>query len=585
MKFTKLLLLGLSLFVFFPQFTDAREVRVQILVTSDIHARIFPYDFISDRPLPYSMAHVHTLVKAARAQSGSNIILLDNGDLIQGSPAGYYANFVQQEKENLFSRVMNEMRFDAATIGNHDIEAGPEVYNRLVKEFRFPWLAANVINVQTGKPFFVPYTIITRQGIRIAILGLTTPGVPTWLPEKLWKGMQFQELAESARYWVQHIKEQENPDAIVGLFHSGMGSPSPGPGQRRVENASQYVALTVPGFDVIFTGHDHREWLTTVTNSIGEEVKLVGPGPFGENIGVAELVFFRNSEKNFELIDVKSELIATRRMAPDQVFFTEFKEDADSIIAFSSRVVGRLNGQMVSLDAFFGSAAFVDLVHDLQLRMTQADVSFTAPLSFNETINAGPMRVRDFFNLYRFENYLYVMQLSGEEIRNYLEFSYGLWLNTMENYQSHLLLFREDENGRPQADGQGRFRLRHPSFNFDSAAGIRYTVDVSKPEGQRVTIIEMEDGTPYHADKVYRVAINSYRGSGGGDHLTEGASIAHEKLRERIVWTSENDLRSEMMDYFREQKEVTPLARNNWKIIPESWVQPARERDLKLLLP
>jgi len=244
-----------------------------------------------------------------------------------------------------------------------------------------------------------------------------------------------------------------------------------------------------------------------------------------------------------------------------------------------------LNGELVSNYAFFGSAPFVDIVHDLQLKITGADISFTAPLSFNQTIRSGIMRVRDFFNLYRFENYLYVMELTGSEILNYLEFSYSLWLNQMAGPEDHLLLFREDGDGRPLADSQGRFRLANPSFNFDSAAGIEYTVDVSKPVGQRINITSMEDGTPFDPEKTYRVAINSYRGSGGGAHLTAGAGIPHEKLRERIVFTSEKDLRSEMIKYFREKKEVSAKARNNWSIIPESWVEAAREKDLKKLLP
>ncbi|HSV87344.1 MAG TPA: bifunctional UDP-sugar hydrolase/5'-nucleotidase, partial [Bacteroidales bacterium] len=458
-----------------------------------------------------------------------------------------------------------------------------EVYNRLIKEFRFPYLGANVINTETGKPFFKPYTIVERQGVRIAVLGLTTPGVPTWLPEKLWQGMSFQEIAEAAEYWVNIIKQNERPDAIVGLFHSGMGVANPDQGS--LENASYYVALTVPGFDVIFTGHDHREWLKRVQNPEGDEVLLVGPGAFAEKIGVVEFTFYRNPDRSFVITNTKAELIPATTIAPSPDFFRLFEKDVNEIISFSNEGVGQLKGDMKSIDAFFGSAPFVDIVHDLQLQMTDADISFTAPLSFNQTLRSGTMRVRDFFNLYRFENYLYVMELTGTEILNYLEYSYGLWLNQMTGPDDHLLLFREDDNGQPLADSRGSFRLSNPSFNFDSAAGILYTVDVSKPAGQRITISGMEDGTPFKHEKTYRVAINSYRGSGGGGHLTDGAGIPHEKLQERIVFTSENDLRSEMIDYFREKKEVSAKARNNWRIVPESWVENARERDLQKLMP
>jgi 2',3'-cyclic-nucleotide 2'-phosphodiesterase / 3'-nucleotidase len=285
------LLIFLAVLLVFPASVVSREIKVQIAVTSDVHARIFPYDFVNDRPMQSSLANVHYLVKAVRSRPGNNIILLDNGDLIQGTPAAYYANFVQETRLNLFSRVMNLMQYDAATVGNHDIEAGPAVYNRLKKEFRFPYLGANVINTETGQPHFQPYTIIRRQGIRIAVLGLTTTGVPNWLPEHLWKGLEFQDMAASAAYWVEQIRQKENPDAIVGLFHSGMGPADPDPAQFPLENAANYIARNIPGFDVIFTGHDHRERIEEVTNIDGKQVLIVGPGSFAENIAVAELTF------------------------------------------------------------------------------------------------------------------------------------------------------------------------------------------------------------------------------------------------------------------------------------------------------
>jgi len=578
-------LIWLAFLLVFSSSASAREIKIQIAVTSDVHARLFPYDFVNDMPLKASLANVHTLIRAVRSRSGNNIILLDNGDLLQGTPAAYYSNFVQQTRQNLFSRVMNLMQYDAATVGNHDIEAGPEVYNRLKKEFRFPYLGANVINTETGQPHFQPYTIVRRQGIRVAVLGLTTTGVPNWLPEHLWKGLGFQDMAEAAAYWVQLIKEKENPDAIVGLFHSGMGPLEPEPFQFPLENAAQYIARNVPGFDVIFTGHDHRERIETIVNTQGKDVLVVGPGAYAEKIGVVELTFNRIARNVFELTGKKGDLVSTENIAPSQEFFQRFEKDINEIVAFSSEPVGQLKSNLSSIESFFGSAPFTDLVHDIQLKITDADVSFTAPLAFNETLRAGNVHVRDFFKLYQYENYLYVMELSGKEILDYIEFSYGIWLNHMKSKNDHLLLFRFDEEGNPQVDAGGRHRLRHPTYNFDSAAGIKYTVDVSQPVGQRVSIISMEDGTPFDPEKKYRVAINSYRGSGGGGHLTQGAGIPHDQLRQRITFTSEKDLRSELIMYFREEKLVDPQARNNWQIVPAEWAEMGRKKDLKLLIP
>lgn len=585
MRFRKYLLPLLALLLLISQPVTAREIKVQVAVTSDIHARLFPYDLVNDIPIRNSMAHIHTLVSVARSKPGSNLILLDNGDLLQGTPAGYYANFVQKTRLNLFSRIMNLMQYDAAVVGNHDIEAGPATYNRLKKEFRFPYLGANVINTQTGQPHFQPYTIITRQGIRIAVLGLTTPGVPTWLPEHLWKGLEFHDMAKAAAHWVQVIKEKERPHAIIGLFHSGMGLANPDPSQFPVENASHFIARTVPGFDVIFTGHDHRERVEVVVNTEGKEVLVIGPGSHAEKLGVAELSFNRLGRNMFEISEKRGELVNTSRVAPSQEFFVRFQKDMNEIVAFSNEPAGHLSNSLSSIESLFGSAPFTDLIHHIQLKITGADVSFTAPLSFNETLRAGNLRVRDFFKLYQYENYLYTMKLTGKEIKDYLEFSYGIWLNQMSNQHDHLLLFRFDEQGIPQVDAGGRHRLRHPAFNFDSAAGLRYTVDVSKPAGQRVTVISMEDGTPFEYEKIFSVAINSYRGSGGGGHLTQGAGIAHEKLRERIIFTSEQDLRTELIKYFREAKTVNAAARNNWKIIPQEWAEQGREKDLQFLNP
>jgi 2',3'-cyclic-nucleotide 2'-phosphodiesterase / 3'-nucleotidase len=579
------LLIFLAVLLVFPFSVISREIKVQIAVTSDVHARIFPYDFVNDRPMQSSLANVHYLVKAVRSRPGNNIILLDNGDLIQGTPAAYYANFVQETRFNLFSRVMNLMQYDAATVGNHDIEAGPAVYNRLKKEFRFPYLGANVIHTETGQPHFQPYTIIRRQGIRIAVLGLTTTGVPNWLPEHLWKGLEFQDMAASAAYWVEQIRQKENPDAIVGLFHSGMGPSDPDPAQFPLENAANYIARNIPGFDVIFTGHDHRERIEEVTNIDGKQVLIVGPGSFAENIAVAELTFNRITRGVFELSTKKGELVNTSRVAPSQEFFQRFEKDINEIVSFANEPVGQLKNNLASIDAFFGPAPFVDLVHEIQLKVTGADVSFTAPLAFNETLKAGMLSVREFFKLYQYENYLYTMEMSGKEISDYLEFSYGIWLNQMNSEADHLLLFRFDEEGMPQVDASGRHRLRYPTYNFDSAAGIKYTVDATKPSGQRVSIESMEDGTPFNPERKYKVAINSYRGSGGGGHLTEGAGIPHDQLRQRITFTSEKDLRAELIRYFREEKVVDPQPRNNWQIVPAEWVEKGRKKDLELLFP
>lgn len=583
-RFLFTLLLFASLFL--PHVNSlARDIRIHIAVTSDVHARLFAYDFVENKPARTSMANVHYVVQAMRAREGTNLILLDNGDLIQGTPAAYYANFVQESDKNLFSRVMNYMRFDAATVGNHDIEAGPEVYNRLISEFNFPWLGANVLDVSTGEPYFQPYVIVERQNIRVAILGLTTIGVPNWLPQHLWEGLEFQDMVEAARYWVTYIRENEQPDALIGLFHSGLGPLDPDPSAHPLENASGYIARHVPGFDLIFSAHDHRRRIQTVVNTEGEQVMVLGGGHFAENLALAELRFERLARREFRLKDIRADMISTLEMVPSHSFIRRFEDDVQEIIQFANQEIATLTSSVASMESLFGSAAFTDMVHEIQLKLTGADISFTAPLAFDQNIAAGKLRMRDFFKLYEFENYLYTVTLSGQEIKNYLEYSYALWFNEMRNEEDHLLNLHRDVLGRVPDDRRGRRALSNPSYNFDSAAGINYVVDVSMPAGSRLTISGFEDGRSFELHETYNVAINSYRGSGGGGHLVHGAGIPRDQIKDRITATTDTDLRSLMVDFFRKKGVYNPVSRDNWKLIPEAWVEKGKAKDLEYLRP
>ena len=168
-----LLLVGVSVTLFAQQ-----TVTVKVLSTSDVHGALFPFDFINNRPTDHSLAQVYTYVKQERANANQSLVLLDNGDILQGQPAVYYSNFIDTVNQNIVPSILNFMGYNAASVGNHDIEAGPTVYNKVRAQYSFPWLGANIVNEETGKPWFKPYTIEERQGIRIAVLGLTTPGIP-----------------------------------------------------------------------------------------------------------------------------------------------------------------------------------------------------------------------------------------------------------------------------------------------------------------------------------------------------------------------------------------------------------------------
>jgi 2',3'-cyclic-nucleotide 2'-phosphodiesterase/3'-nucleotidase len=262
----------------------------------------------------------------------------------------------------------------------------------------------------------------------------------------------------------------------------------------------------------------------------------------------------------------------------DEQFMAHFQPQIERINKFVNREIGQFKNSIYTRDSFFGSSAFNDFILNLQLQITGADISFNAPLSFDAVIKEGPVHVSDMFNLYKFENQLYVMRLTGEEVRKHLEMSYNLWVNTMTSPDDHLLLLSESTYGDQQ-----RLGFKNFSFNFDAAAGIDYEVDVTKPEGQKVHILRMSNGEPFDEAKWYKVAINSYRGNGGGELLTRGAGIPRDSLNSRIIWRSHRDQRYYLMKEIEKQGVVDPKPNNNWRFVPEEWVKPAAARDRKIL--
>jgi 2',3'-cyclic-nucleotide 2'-phosphodiesterase/3'-nucleotidase len=262
-------------------------------------------------------------------------------------------------------------------------------------------------------------------------------------------------------------------------------------------------------------------------------------------------------------------------------FIKKYKSVSDTLENYTAEVIGRSNATATTHDAFFGPSAFVDLIHCIQLDISGADISLAAPLSFDEQISEGPIRIMDMFRLYRFENFLYTVKMTGREVDLHLEHSYGLWFDTMDNRKDYMLRYRYTESREPVIVN-GTLRLRSSSYNFDSAMGIRYTVDVTKPQGNRVTVTSMSDGSPFRFDTFYNVAVNSYRAYGGGGHFA-AAGITHQKLDKRVISATERDLRYYMTEWIREKGEITPVPQSEWKVIPEQWASEAAKREKKML--
>ena len=563
-------------------------IRLKVIETSDVHGHFFPYDFMENcRPMKGTLTRANTYISRQRELYGENLLLIDNGDILQGQPCVYWSNYVMPDDKNLAARVINYMRYDAETVGNHDVEPGHKVYDKWIREVRCPVLGANIVwrdqpaqDRLQGKPSQVygrlqPYSIHYMNGVKIAVIGMLTPAIPNWLNESIWKGMEFEEMVGCAKKWVAYIKEYEKPDLIFGLFHSGRdGGIVTGEYE---ENATAAVAREVPGFDIIFFGHDHQVHNEWVKSREGKDVLIIDPSCYAQNIAEAEIEMFYD-KGHLVKKNIKGNIVDIREEQIDTDMLRQFDADIEKIKAYVGRKIGRFEEPIYTRESFFGNSAFTDLIHNLQLQITHADISFNAPLSFNTTIKAGDVTQADMFKLYRFENLLYVLRMTGEEVRKHLEFSYDMWTNTMTSPEDHALRLNEGSKNDQQRTG-----FQYYTFNFDSACGIDYEVDLTKPDGEKVKILRMSDGEPFNEQKWYNVVMNSYRGNGGGELLTRGAGIAKDSINSRIIFQTELDQRHYLTKEIERMGTITPKPNSNWRFVPEEWTRPALERDRKLL--
>jgi len=284
----------------------------------------------------------------------------------------------------------------------------------------------------------------------------------------------------------------------------------------------------------------------------------------------------------------------------DEAFLAKFDPAKAELMAWVERPIGTMVGKINSDEAMFGDSAFVDLINRIQLELCAdpamglkpAQISIAAPLdqyAYLPTTADGTIKVRDMFSLYKYENFMYTMDLTGEQIVKFMEFNYAGQFATMTGPEDQLIAFVKGP------DGKFVFNARYNSYdtvtrayNYDALAGVKYTVDVSKPAGERITVVSMADGTPFDPAKTYSVAINSYRGSGGGGHLTKGVGLPADRLKklELVTSSTTKDLRFYMLKWF--EKQTGPIevkSDNNWKVIPEDWAAAGKVNSYPMMYP
>ena len=538
-----------------------KQLKLLIVESTDVHGSFFPEDLVRQRAAKGSLAQGMSYLREQRADTSQEVILLDNGDILQGTPVVYYANYIDTVKPHLLAKIMNFMQYDAASVGNHDIEAGPKVYEQFSKEIKFPYMAGNALDSATNNSHFPAYCIINRQGVKIAVIGLITPSIPNWLPEKLWPGMYFEDMITTARMLVKITKDKDHPDLIIGLFHAGVDATYGGASidEERNENASVLVAQQVPGFDIVFAGHDHKPLSEYVINTDGDSVLILNAGAHAHNFAVANVELEWNETTKAYDKKIKGSDQSLADYAPDSLFMNEFGSYFEEVKTYMNQKVVEFDTTINANDALYGPSAFVDMIHQIQLDVSGADISFAAPFSTHAILEKGPLYMRDMFKLYRYENFLCTLKLSGKEVRNYLEFSTNLWFDSLTENSTSILLLKKD--GKKDRYG---FPLKNAYYNFDSGAGIKYSINLEAKRGDRVKIISMSDGSVFNENKMYTVVMNSYRANGGGNHLLDGVGLSKDEIKTRIINCSDSDFRRILTHWLQSKGHFKAHRLNNW---------------------
>ena len=543
-RFILIIFLLIFAFGFFPftgQSGAPARVQITILGTTDLHGNIYPIDYYTNKPDNRGLAKIATLIKRVR-QEHKNILLVDSGDTIQGTPLEYYHNKKNNKPPDPMMLAMNALNFDAMAVGNHEYNFGLQVLEKARSEAKFPWLSGNTYEKGTDKTHYQPYLVKEVSGVRIGIVGLTTPGIPNWENIQNYAGLEFREPAGEARKWVTLLREKENVDAVVVAMHMGveedLRTGEVNPGQVPNENMAVAIAKQISGIDVIFMGHTHRDVPSLYLNG----VLLTQANHWGRHLARADLYLEKEGEgwrvyaKSARTIPVDDRVDAD----PEILQLTApYHEETQQWL---SRAIGESSDELTAAEARFKDTAILDLIQRVQLETGKADVSMAAVFNPQARIPKGPVTVREIASLYVYENTLVVLEVTGQQIKDALEHS--------------AKYFKPYEPGKTPAELVDE---KIPAYNFDIAEGVEYEIDIRKPFGQRIQNLRFR-GKPLDPNQKLKLATNNYRVNGGGGYtMYKNAPV---------VYRSSDEIREIMIDWVERHKTIPITPTNNWRLIP-----------------
>ncbi|MFF7488044.1 bifunctional metallophosphatase/5'-nucleotidase [Streptomyces luteogriseus] len=552
----------------------AKRYAFTVLGTTDLHGNVFNWDYFTDKEFDdkdhndVGLAKVSTLVNRVRAEKGRrNTLLIDAGDTIQGTQLSYYYAKVDPITAkggpvHPMAQAMNAMGYDAAALGNHEFNYGIPVLRKFEEQCDFPLLGANALDAKTLRPAFAPYSmhrLRTPHGrdVKVAVLGLTNPGIAIWDKANVQGKMTFPGLEEQAAKWVPKLRSM-GADVVIVSAHSGSsGTSSYGDQLPYIENAAALVAEQVPGIDAILVGHAHTEIPEYfVTNKkTGKQVVLSEPLKWGQRLTLFdfELVFEKGCWK---VEKVGAKVLNSNTVEEDSKITKLLADEHEKVVAYVNQVIGTNAAEMTSAEAPYKDVPIIDLINHIQadtVRQALAGTEYAslpvlsqaACFSRSARIPAGEVTIRDVAGLYVFENTLEARLMTGAQMKAYLEFSANYFVQTAPDAAV-------DPAKLTNANGT-------PDYNYDVVSGLSYEIDIAKPSGSRVTNVRFE-GQPLADDATFVFAVNNYRANGGGNFPHVAAA--------RLLWSNSEEIRNTMIAWVKAKGSIDPavFAGVDWKL-------------------
>lgn len=512
---------------------------ITVLSTTDLHGNVLPVDYFADRPDARGLAKIASLVRQARAENPTGTLLIDSGDTIHGTPVVQVHNAENPTLPNPMVLAMNAIGFDAMAIGNHEYSFGRATLEKARQEARFPWLSANTYKTSSGEPAYARYVVKSVSGVRVGVLGLTTPGVPSWEKPSNYAGVEFREPVAEARKWVGVLRRDERVEVVVVAMHMGLEEElATGAAVHGIPGVALALARQVPGIDLVAMGHTHRLEPSLIVNG----VLLMQAGEWGRHLARADMYLEKDDAQRWQIVARGARTIPVSDATTVDAEIAALAAPYDRAArAWLNRVIGESAAELDVRDATFRDTAILDLVQHVQLDAGQADVSMAASLNPQARLPKGPVTVRDVSGLYPYENGLVVLEVTGRQLKEALEHSARYF--------------------GPYVAGRTPAELVDPRMlaeNFEVAEGVSYHIDITRPPGDRIVALHFR-GLPLEPTQLLRLATNSYRAGGGGGYwMYKGAREvyrSHERIRELIVaWVTR-------------YREIAAQPSGNWRLV------------------